>query len=66
MGHQSNGWQEIEEVLRHFSEKRRQARHHYRSFVEQRMNQEGGLEFEGGGLSRSLNQKDEKGCPVIS
>jgi putative transposase len=66
MGHQSNGWQEIEEVLSHFSEKRRQARHDYRSFVEQRMNQEGGSEFEGGGLLRSLNQNDEKGCQVIS
>ena len=58
MGVQKNGWQETGEVLGHFSEKRSRARHHYRRFLEEGMNQGGKPDFEGGGWVRSLRVKE--------
>ena len=62
MGYQKSGWQEIDEVLDHFSEKRNQARRQYRIFVEQGIHQGHWRDFEGGGRVRSLNQNAENGC----
>ena len=62
MGHQRNGWQEMEEVLGHFSEKKNQARRHYRIFVEEGTHREKERDFEGGGMGRSSNQKAKRGC----
>lgn len=58
MGDRKNGWQEIEEVLGRFSEKTSRARHHYRRFLEEGMNQGEKPDFEGGGLIRSLRVKE--------
>lgn len=54
MGRQSSGFQEVEDLLGRFSGRGGHARENYRRFVEEGMKEKKRLDFEGGGLGRSL------------
>jgi len=65
LGYRKNGWQEIDEVLGHFSSQKARARMDYRRFVEEGTDHEGNLDLEGGGWSRSRNFESENGPAKI-
>ena len=65
LGYRKNGWQEIEEVLGHFSSQKARARMDYRKFIEEGTNHGEGLDLEGGGWSRSWNFESENGPAKI-
>lgn len=54
MGNKKNDWQEVDDVLLYFSNKRGEARRRYRKFVEEGVEQGRGPDLERGGLVRNL------------
>ena len=54
MGKRKREWVETEEVLSHFGRTEQDARKEYRSFIKSGIDQEEPIDFEGGGLIRSL------------